>query len=170
MEERTIKVYNFEELKEDIQNKVIEKFRYNNEYPFLNDELNELLIEKLKENNIQFNTTLKCYYSLSYSQGDGFCFIGDFVYNGWNINITHKSQYYHKKSVEIEIYKFDEEGSYIYPTVEEENQFKNIYYSICDTCEKAGYEHIENEDSEEYIKENIEANDYKFLSNGEIWN
>ena len=49
-----------------------------------------------------------------------------------------------------------------------EKEFKEIYFKICDELEKEGYNFIEYEDSEEAIKETIEANEYKFRENGEI--
>jgi hypothetical protein len=112
---------------------------------------------------------LKGYYSLSNSQGDGFCFIGDFTFKGYNVKITHKNRYYHKKSTEIIIY--DENGNSDFKGYEEiEKEFKEIYYSICDKCEKYGYNLIEEENSEYRISDYYICNEITFRENGEIEN
>ena len=43
-----------------------------------------------------------------------------------------------------------------------------MYKDLCDGLEKRGYEMIEWEDSEENIKEIMEANEYEFDVNGEV--
>lgn len=168
MKTKTINIYEFEELKPEIQEKVLNYFRNNNEFPFLSEELTELLKEKLEESKIGYNDSLKIYYSLSYCQGDGFCFIGDFDYKDYKVLIKHIGNYYHSNSVSIDIVKTDTEGNEINA---EENiyiEFKELYKSICRLCENQGYAEIEYENSEECIKENIKANEYKFRENGDI--
>jgi len=164
MKTKTIKVYEFEELKPKIQEKVLNKFRNDNEYIFLYDYLKDFLKDRLKEKKIKEVGTTTLYYSLSYSQGDGCCFIGMFEYKNYIINIKHNYRYYHSKSVDIEIFnqKQEEANEKIY------KEFKELYEDICYEVEKTGYNYMEMEDSEENIKENIKANEYTFRENGEI--
>jgi hypothetical protein len=69
-----VKVYKFEELTKEVQQKVIDRYYKNEDYPFLNDDLRESL--RNNEENI-FDDDFNLYYSLSYSQGDGLCIKGD---------------------------------------------------------------------------------------------
>jgi hypothetical protein len=173
-EQRTITVYTFDELEPKIKERVINKFRDTEDMPFLEDNLNELLIEKLDNHKILHNETLKLFYSLTNSQGDGVCFIGNFTYKHLTIKITHTSHYYYSKSVSITAYnnKTDEEldindndNDYKNKTYQ---QFKDIYLSICDELETAGYKEIDYATKEETIIDNIKANEYMFRANGEI--
>lgn len=167
MKTKTINVYEYDELSEKAKEKVLNHFRENNEFNFLSDELTESLKELLIDNKITFDkNTLKCYYSLSYCQGDGLCFIGDFTYKNINIKIKHNSHYYYAKSTDIIFY--NSEGK----EVENKNtkHFINLYLVICKKLEDIGYKIIEEENSEEYIKELIKSNEYTFRENGEMEN
>lgn len=170
MKTKKINVYDYEELSETAKQKVLNSFRETNQYDFLDENLNEYLQELLKENKIKFACDLKLYYSLSYCQGDGVCFTGFFNWGKYNIKIIHNFNYCHKKSTNIYINYYDKKENEQEATEKVYNNFKNIYYSICDKLEKAGYEYIESEDSEENIKENIVANGYTFRINGEMEN
>jgi len=68
MKTKTINIYQFDELKPEIQKKVMDRFRENNDCPFLKDQLQEQLIDILKINKITYNDYPKMYYSLSYCQ------------------------------------------------------------------------------------------------------
>jgi hypothetical protein len=171
MKTKTINLYKYEELNEKAKEKALNDFRNNedNDFSFLEEDLKEFLKSLLEENKIIYNDSLKSYYSLSYSQGDGFCFIGDFKFKGYNIKITHNFRYYHNRSTDIILY--DEKGNEDFQGYEDlENEFKNIYYSICQKCEKIGYNIMEEENSEEYIKDYFNSNDITFRENGEIEN
>jgi hypothetical protein len=167
-ETRQHNVYKFDELKKETQEKVINRFREQNEIEFLEESLTDYMFQLLEEHNLKpLNDDAKLYYSLTYCQGDGVCFVGRFNSPlNYLIVINHKGNYYHKRSVEISI--MDETGE----ELQDEkvfNIFKNLYEEICDKIEKQGYAIIENENSEETIKENIELNDYEFLENGEVY-
>jgi len=172
MKYKKIKVYKFEELKENIQEKVLNNFRENNDLMFLDEYLNNYLEELLIKYKILVNNDkyFKLYYSLSYCQGDGVCFIGNFEYKNFKIKIEHNFNYYHKRSTDIYIYKEDKKGNEIEVTEKQEEHFKNIYYEICDLIEKAGYDYIDSENSEENIKELISINEYTFRDSGEMEN
>jgi hypothetical protein len=166
-----MKVYKFEELKPEVQEKVINKFRESEDFDFLSEYLNELLVEKLKEHCIEYNDELKLYYSLSNSQGDGCCFDGGFHYMEKNVDrpiyvsIKRMGHYYHSHSVAMAFYDVDDNT--IYDTVVTMT-FEALFESICDELEKAGYEYMEHATSDETIKDNIESNDYEFFEDGEI--
>lgn len=166
MKTKTINVYEYEELSQKAKEKVLNDFREHNDFYFLQEDLKELLKEKLQENKISFDESLKLYYSLSYCQGDGLCFIGDFEFKGINIKIKHNSRYYYAKSTNI--YYFDDEGNEI--ENEKTKEFENIYLNICKELEKIGYEIIEDEQKEENIKDFFDANNITFRENGEIEN
>lgn len=180
MKQKLIKLYKFYELKKDVKEKVLNSFREQNEYLFLEENLSELLKELLKKHKIKSTdfTTLddfKVLYDLSYSKGSGVCFTGNFEWKNHNIGIPHNFGYYHKYSTDIEFYEeYDEDeltelvNEKIVETREKE--FKEIYYKICDEIEKEGYKQIEYEESEENIKEIIKINGYTFRENGDIEN
>lgn len=169
MRKEAISVYRFEELKPKVKEKVLNIFREQEEHCFLSENLTEFLKDELEKNKIIYNDSLKVYYSLSYCQGDGFCFIGNFKYKGYDVAIKHNSRYYNERSTEIYIYKLNKEYDKIEAEEKVYNKFKELYYSICQNLEKIGYEEIETDLSEDNIKENIEANDYEFLLDGSIF-
>jgi len=166
IEERTIKVYEYNDLNEKAKEKALNWFIETNNYDFLSDDLEEDLKELLRVNKISFDESLKIYYSLSNCQGDGFCFEGDFEYKDYQINIKHNGNYYHKNSVIIEI--TNEDGESVEEDIEKE--FKDIFDDICDDLEDKGYSCIEYEHSEENFIEMSNANEYKFLEDGSFWN
>ena len=82
MEQRTINIYTFDELSDDIKEKVLNKFREQNDYHFLEENLKEELNDKLQAKNITETGETSLRYSLGNSQGDGLSFIGDFEFRG----------------------------------------------------------------------------------------
>jgi hypothetical protein len=174
MREIKLNVFKFDELPEAIQEKVLNRFRENNDNPFLEDSLYDLLYNKLIENGIEYIPTVdnkggvKLLYSLSYSQGDGCCFTGTFKYlnkvdeEAITVYIKHRGNYTHSNSVE---FSFEDSDGNELMDVE---SFKDLYLEICKEIEKAGYEEIEYNNSDECIKETIAANDYEFYDDGTI--
>lgn len=116
---REYQLYTFDELSQEAKDKARAKYNENNEYYFLGDNMAERLHELLEENKIKdLNDTSKAgtkptpvFYSLSYSQGDGAMFEGNFV----------------KICKELERYG--------YSLIEEEDSEE----SFADTCEANGY-------------------------------
>ena len=49
-----------------------------------------------------------------------------------------------------------------------ENLLRDLYVTLCKQLEKAGYEEIEYQQSDEAIRETLIENQYEFLSNGKI--
>lgn len=190
-----VDVYKFDELSEDVQKKVIARYRN------LWDELD--YFEFKDSMNIEFsnyisglNFTLS--YSLNYCQGDGVSFTGsvegkegllklaNLVYNGniprnilrlINWGIIYKvnfdrigSHYVHKYTVDIEVvdnYNMDNDYCRITEAMLEFEKFiRDWYLNVCGRLEKFGYNEIEYLRSEEYIREMILANDLEFLADG----
>lgn len=163
MEIKEIKVYNFEELDPTIKEKVIEKFREEEEFYFLKDDLKEFITDKLKELNYNI-IELDVYYDLCYCQGSGAMFTGILEKDGLKYIIKQYGHYYHYNSKEINIYNI-EDGEET-----EDIGFNDLYITLCKELEKYGYSIIEDTLKEENIIETIEANNYLFFSNGQIAN
>ena len=176
MKQKTIQLYDFEELSDEAKERALNDYNENNDYLFLEDYLNEYLNELLEEAEIKTDNS-KLFYSLGYCQGDGICFEGNFEYKGFNISVGHQGNYYHKNSVFIEVENpNDDEDDDLKTDLSEiltdeiEAKFQAIYNEICDKIEKAGYEEIEYNQSEENFKELCEANEYTFRATGEMDN
>lgn len=180
---KTYNVYKLEELTPKAQEKARAKWAESNEYYFLSDYLNERLHELLEEKGIKdLNDTSKAgtrptqvLYSLGYSQGDGACFRGEFLFTYENVEytaiVTHSSRYYHAKSVDITILR---DGSEVdatgYTWGDAEEYFKNIYEDICTELEAEGYNYMEYEDSMERFQEVCDGHEYMFLEDGTMFN
>lgn len=163
---KTIELYTIEELKEKYPlgyEKAISDMRSDNDYYFLSESIEERLKDLLSENDITEEGDTKVFYSLSYCQGDGVMFQGDFKWKGNNYAIKHSGHYYHYNSKNIDA--TDEEGEYI-----DEQDFNDLYVSICEQLERYGYDYIEAENEESNIVENCIANDYTFESDGKMNN
>ena len=157
----TLNVYKFNELSEDVQQKVIDKYYENETYPFLSEDLTESCKEYLKENDCNYSD-IKLYYSLSNCQGDGLCFTGEIEKNGKCLKIQHTGRYYHSKSVNM-IY-WDEEGN----NIEEVKELKDIYFDICNKLENEGYSIIEYRmDTDEFL-DISESNNWEYYKDGEM--
>lgn len=175
MRKKQITVYKYDELDDRVKERVLNYFREFNNFDFLEDDLNEWLNQKLQENMILKDGILKLFYSLSYCQGDGLCFIGKVKFKDTVFLIEHKGRYYNNKITTImpitfmNVYIEDINNKKTLKAIEKRTEeFKLLYYKICDELEKIGYDIIEAEDSEENIKEIIELNEYEFLPNGNI--
>jgi hypothetical protein len=179
MKTKTIKIYKFKELKTEVKLKVLDNFRNKEEHIFLNENLTEVLKEKLIKNKWTFEG-LEIGYSLGYCQGDGFNFKGIIKTNNAVFKITSSCcRYEHERSTNIELIEVKikkkwclienlEANKETITCLKILNDFKNKYYSLCEEMEKIGYEEIEFDLSEENIISNIEANDYTFRENGQI--
>lgn len=175
MKTATIQLYNFDELSEKAKEKALSNHNSDNEMYFLEEDLSEYLSQLLEENGIKGDA--KLYYSLDYCQGDGVMFEGNFEYKGISFKVIHNGHYYHSNSkiIEADEIENDEDDDLKADlievmTEEAEREFEEVYKEICDKIEKAGYEQIEHEQSEEAFKEMCEANEYTFEVNGEMRN
>ena len=171
-------LYTYNELSKEAKEKALKKHIEDNDYYFLSDYLNERLHELLEENKIQdINDTSKpntkptqVLYSLSYCQGDGCCFEGNFIWNGYNVSIKHSGYYYHSKMVNISMFEIENDCRPEPVNSKDEKEFEELYQSICEQLEKDGYSFIDYENSEESFIEMCDANEYTFLENGTMFN
>jgi hypothetical protein len=112
-ETKTIKIYNFDELSEDIRQKLIEKeIEYQHELyceDWLESDMkykaNELLKKYFKNNKA---TLKQVYYDLSYCQGDGAMFEFDLYYYNKYVEIKHHGYYCHMRSFTIDTWELTE--------------------------------------------------------------
>jgi hypothetical protein len=165
---KTYQVYTFDELPNGIREKVIQKWYESEDYPFLTEELTELTKSLLEENKIEFSN-LSLQYSLSYSQGDGLCFTGDFIHKGINYRLTHNYRYYFASSVTVEKTdpETDEQDSISFKNPDE---FMQLYLKIAKEVERQGYSILDYRMNFEEFSEHCEANNYEFLESGEFFN
>ena len=157
------KVYEFKELSREAKDKAIEEWYEHEDYPFLEENLNELLIEKLKEHEATI-TDPKVFYSLSYSQGDGAMFEGYVLWRGNGFSVRQAGHYYHYNSKTIEC---DDDNL---PDNGIETFNEQVYKPVCHALTKAGYAEIEYRMNDDEFQEHCEANDYQFLENGKMFN
>lgn len=168
---KKFKTFSFEELNQEARDKARQTWNESNDYPFLQDDLREYIHEELQELGFEVvgfstseNPTIRPYYSLSYSQGDGLMFEGTVKdKKGNEYTIKHEGHYYHERSTEIE--GTDKNGEWISTKDFEEK----IYIPLCKKIAERGYDAIEYMESEESFKETCEANDYTFLEDGTMF-
>lgn len=188
------KILTYSELSEGAKEKA-KQWYLDNQDP---ETFTDILIEDLKAETGFIN--LKPYYNLSYCQGDGLCLAGyiDFeeiqgnikkiFYKGFNISdykalaqlkeyaridFNHQGHYYHKNSVDIDIYIHGNHSEKMYDFMEKtvNKLLKNIkewYINICDEYEKQGYSffyEIDEEDLQEYF----ECTEFEFYEDGTIF-
>jgi len=161
---KTITLYNFDELSKEVQAKVLQNFRDDDECEYLPDDMQYYFKELARENNINVINS-KIYYSLSYCQGDGAMFEGYFQWRGYNVNIKHAGRYYHYNSKDITI--TDDEGNDI-DDGQIYEEFNTLYVSICKELARYGYDCIDSHNSDENLIDMIQANNYLFTNKGVI--
>jgi len=172
MEIKEIEVFKYDELSEESQDKALRNHNENNQFDYLGEDLESYLDELLEENNIKGDA--KLFYSLSYSQGDGVRFEGNFEYKKFNISVKNSGLSCHKYNSSITIEGQEDSDDEIKNDVLEmmrnniENDFKDAYKQICDKIEVRGYDQIEHEQSKENFEEICDANEYKFRIDGTL--
>ena len=161
---KKINIYNFEELKEEIQEKLIEKEKENQEEIyceyFLYDDMKEKAIELLKENFGNKAIFNNVYYDLGYTQGSGAMIEFDLYYYNKYVKIKQNGLYTHERSFTINSYELTEK---------QEEKLCNKIVEINKKLTKFGYNNIEyflDMPKNEVI--NI-LSEYDFLENGEIY-
>lgn len=194
---QTINLFKFEELIEEVQQKVIEKNRYIN----TDFDWHESIFESFKEDNEKYFDIKNIYFTGFWSQGDG----AMFEYSGINENLLNEAieslnlpkwkkqilstqicingkgvqrgHYYHENSCDHTIYIEDNNNGYyqnIYDLIDLyssdiEDFIITKYKDICQDL----YKNLENENdylqSDEVIKETLICNDYDFTEEGDIY-
>jgi len=167
MKIKEIQVYTIDELTPEAQEKARQNYIADEDYPFLEEDMNYKLDELLKEEGITSDKT-KVYYSLSCCQGDGAMFEGYLKWKNYTVNIKHSGHYYHSNSKTLEILEDTEEQAEADKTIYD--LFEVVYYRICKELERYGYDVIETNDSMENFMENCRANDYTFTLSGKMEN
>jgi hypothetical protein len=86
----------------------------------------------------------------------------------WHVSMG--DEHYHGVSVEWECYDNTDLNLDILDEIKGsiESELSDIYKQACRRLMKLGYSEIESRDSDEYIEETIEANEYKFDEEGEF--
>lgn len=193
MLEKTIKVYKFEELSKDAQDKVMQIFSENHS-DFLTEDLDGNFKYQLKE-NYPFFENPKFKWSLSYYQGDGLSFSCDInlskyldiyhpkmpKYKKWGLceavyNLKSKGNtgnyyYFSERGIDYKYNYQDHERKHLYDLLENiVNEIRVKYIEVCKDFEKEGYDSYEYIGTKEYAIDECEANEYTFRENGDMEN
>lgn len=189
-----ITLYKFNELSEEAKQYAIQKSRedaYNDGdglYWF-----SENCEERLMQQGF---ISPKVQYRLSYSQGDGLSFsaesytglldlfkkhtgeqhpaIAQYLYDNCHLSIKGNTGHYcYASKSDIDLY-LEVYGNNDTPRIDDiieavQSELTDIYLSACSELENDGYAQIEYEDSDEYIIERLEANEYDFTEKGEMY-
>lgn len=162
---KTYNIYKFDELPQEVQQKVIEKesesLRESEIEGFLKDEM-EFYAEQLLEENFGDKATYKrVLYDLDYCQGDGAMIEFNLTYYGKSLSIKHDKycHYYHANS--FEIVELDKEL-----TQKQHDELCKKIYNINKELEKLGYEFIEEDRTDAAIEQ---LKDCMFYENGNIY-
>lgn len=157
----SIEVYEYRELDAKAKEKARAKWNETNDDPLMQSHMINLLKEKLEERGIEYNTdSMDVRYSLGYSQGDGFMFIGKVMWRGKEITITHGDRHY----CHMHTASFDYEGL----SEAEFGQFKVVYEAVCKEMGGVGYDEIEYAQSEESFEQACEMNEWMFRKDGTL--
>lgn len=160
---KTINLYEYSELSDKAKAKALADWNEDNNDPFMQSHMINVLKEKLEDRGIKYDTdSIDVRYSLANCQGDGFMFEGIITWRGKDITIKHASNmYFHSKT-----------ASFVYEDLTDAQfrKFEAVYESICKEMERIGYAHIEYITSAESFCEACEANEYTFRENGTMEN
>jgi hypothetical protein len=167
----SLNLYSYDELSKEAKARALRDWNEdNNDDPFLTSHLYNLVKEELDERGIKYAVdTINVLYSLGYSQGDGLMFEGEMTFEGHDVTVEHRGHYYHSYSKTVTWGDFEGESK----EGEEEaiaERFESVYHDICKKIERAGYDEIEYQQSEEAFIGACEANEYTFEANGEMRN
>jgi hypothetical protein len=159
MKTRTIATYEWNELSDKA--KTYARLQYFDECTGLSEELKERTEEALKTAGYTV-LKLEVLYSLGYSQGDGVAF--NLVCSDDNLNYVVRTHgnYTHAHSMSFNCDNAEGE------TQETPKAFIDFIQSLSRTIEKEGYAEIEHQQSDEYIKDLCNSNEYEFTDNGRI--
>ena len=187
--------YTFDELSDDIKEKVIDNFR-EDKYKYLDlDFFYEDCVYQLEELGF---VNPKIQYDLGYCQGDGLSFEADkytklkdlylqelgkgkeytaqlLADNSTFICTGNKGRYCYASTSDIDLY-IENYSSTINTDCENINnvvdivrgELEDLYVDICSNLEKQGYAEIEHQLSDECIIEDIKCNEYEFTKEGKL--
>ena len=186
-------VYTFDELSDDVKEKVINKFREDKEV-FL-DSFNEDCVYYAKEKGFE---DIELQYSLGYCQGDGLSFSSEeytmlkdlylqelgkgkektaqlLADNSTFVCTGNTGRYCYASSPDIDLY-IENYTSSINTDCENINEvvsnvlkeLEEKYIDVCSELETRGYNEIEYQQSDECIIEDIEVFGYEFTKDGKL--
>jgi len=156
-----IKLYSFDELSEEAKKNAIEKYYEYEDYSFLEEDLTYELLMLLLEKNIKYEN-VQIEYRLSYSQGDGVSFTGNFEYKNKKYSIVHKNLRYshaHTKNI-VDV----EEDEYIVS-----GEFYDLYLKICKEIKHYGYSILDYRMDNDEFYNFSEANEYFYTEDGILY-
>jgi hypothetical protein len=188
MRQETINIYKFSELSEESKQKAIDKWYETEDYPFLTEDLTELIIAN---ENFCFDD-IQLQYSLSCCQGDGLSFSGkldiekflrfhfskklkdsqikimsDLLYFVKSTGNTGHYCYAHKNQIE---YEYNDYKSYphLEKLFETEilPEIQDYYMRICKDAEKEGYVILDYRMNFQEFEDFTDSNNYEFYRNG----
>lgn len=162
---KTHNVYTIDELSDEAKEKALNDFNEHNYIYDLEEQLTEYINGELEQSGYKVLKSIKVYYSLSYSQGDGVMFEGTIEDKDGNVyTIKHNGHYYHEHSKTINAMDKEEND------IDTEEFDNNFYIPLCRKVEKVGYSEIEYQQSMEHFIELCDLNEYTFLENGTMFN
>lgn len=166
-----LNLYSYEELSDKAKERALDDFNKDNDDPFMQSHMINLLQEELEERGVKYDSdALDVRYSLAHCQGDGFMFIGVFDWQGCKVRIKHGDRHYcHMYTASIEYWHNADGSEHDYSDQEKESFFE-MYFEVCKHMERIGYEHIEWMQSAEHFQETCDANEFTFEEDGKMRN
>lgn len=167
----TKKIVFFDALSDEAKEKARQWYRDGNDFPMLGSHLTNVIKEKLEEKGFTVygkykdgaltgSEDLQILYSLSCSQGDGVSFEATLERDGVTYEVKQSGRYVHEFTLDVTATKDGKE-------VDVPDEAMEDIRKACKETELAGYDSIDYENSDEYIDETMEANEYTFTLEGE---
>ncbi len=163
-ETKVINIYKFEELKEDVKQRLIERkiedqyeiYCENFLYTDMEEKAQELLKKYFKNNSGEIKNV---YYDLDYSQGSGAMFEFDLFYYNKHVSVKQYGHYYHARSFILDSYEL---------TDQQEKQLKEKIIRMFEELEEYGYSLVDYRITEDEAMDIL--NEYEYLEDGQIYN
>jgi hypothetical protein len=196
MKQHTVNTYSFDELSEEAKKHAIEKLcDINTDYEWYDCTIDDFK-DRAREKGFDVDKT---YFSGFWSQGDGAMFEGSVDFHVWkptNIHplvikcidnglislswsVKHRGHYYHSKCRYIDFdygnvpytwkSNYGATGRIIDEMTKIEAQLEEDFTELCADLYRSLEEEYEYQTSEEAIIETIEANEYEFTEDGDLF-
>lgn len=183
MQTKTYTVYTFDELSPEAQQRAIKEYHDNDDMPFLADDMNEYAHELIEANNIKLDKTeigtdyakrnwnnfsekYRCFFDLSYSQGDGAIIELEGQWKKYRVTVKQRGNYSTPSHCTITLEHLDNPDKEVPEKAIE--QFTKLYEAMCDELKKRGYREIEHQASDEYISEILRSNNCFYTAKGKV--
>ena len=158
-------VYNFDELSDMAKQNAIQVWIENDDLPFLEEDMKYKLMDLLDEHKLKADGTPEVHYDLSYSQGAGAMFTGEFTWKGrYVVDIRHVGMYshYNSKHITLRTLKGNDVNDKVF------DEFTALYEKMARELEKYGYGLIEDACDPENVADLLRANEYEFNEDGTL--